>query len=45
MTKIQNTKQACVFEYWNLGFNWDLVLGICYFAMLRHSITRADFHM
>jgi len=27
MTKIQNSKQAFVFEYWNLGFNWNLVLG------------------
>jgi hypothetical protein len=33
----QNSKQALVFEYWNLGFTWNLVLGICYFAMLHYS--------
>ena len=43
--QIRNSKQAFVFEYWNLRFVCNLVLGICYFAMLRHSITRADFHM
>jgi hypothetical protein len=28
MTKIQNSKPVLVIEYWNLGFPWDLVLGI-----------------
>jgi len=28
MTKIQNSKSVFVIEYWNFGFNWNLVLGI-----------------
>jgi hypothetical protein len=30
MTEIPNSKRApvLVIEYWNLGFNWNLVLGI-----------------
>jgi hypothetical protein len=31
MTKIQNSKQAFVFEYWNVRFICNLVLGICGF--------------
>ena len=41
MTKIQNSKKALVFEYWNLGFTWNLVLGICYFAMLHYSLENS----
>jgi hypothetical protein len=43
MTKIQNSKPFSVIWYWNLGFVCNLVLGICYFAMLHHSITPALF--
>jgi hypothetical protein len=28
MTKIPNSKTVLVIEYWNLGFHWNLVLGI-----------------
>jgi len=28
MTEIQNSKPVLVIEYWNLGFSWNLVLGI-----------------
>ena len=38
MTEIQNSKQAFVFEHWNLGFNWNLVLGICYLLGFFASI-------
>jgi hypothetical protein len=41
MTKIQNSKQALVFEYWNLGFHCNLVLGICYFAVLQYSVKNS----
>ena len=34
MTKIQNPKPFVFFEYWNLEFHWDLVLEICYFAII-----------
>jgi hypothetical protein len=39
MTKIQNSKPTFVFGYWNLGFHWDLVLGICDVAVHHYSIT------
>jgi uncharacterized membrane protein YukC len=39
MTKLQNSKLTFVFGYWILGFIWNLVLGICYLAMLQYSST------
>ena len=37
-TQIQNLKQLKAsppFGYWDLEFVWNLVLGICYFRLVR----------
>jgi hypothetical protein len=37
--QFQNSKPVLVIEYWDLGFHWDLVLGICDVAVHHYSIT------
>jgi len=43
--QIQNSRQLTAyppFEYWDLEFVWSLVLGICFFWLVRPRVVYQD---